>query len=896
VISERLRTLRRWVIVFSLAAVPLAFNTDTFDVFNLTKFTLATLVALVVIGLWIVESLQSRKLLIPRTGIELPMIALLLASAITTALTFAKVVSILGFYKSYDGLISIAVFTVIGICTAEVFDTKQQIRSALYALAFAGGIPSAIYGVLQYVTFVTEGRIKLDWELWGQASFKTSAVFSTYGNPNHFAAFLAIVIPIAIVLAVTTTEPPVRWLGWGFVVLATLEVLQAQSRGAWAATGAVALALVVLFQQEVRRRPRILAAVTGAGVALFAFATIALRSRTNLLSRLVSMVAVNDTSSRQRILLWRAGLEAAMDKPIFGWGLDTFRTVFLKYQGMEFFKRYGPNQVANGPHNVFISWLFSAGLLGFAAFLWILGATFGAALRAIRICSKAEVAAEKASRRSGVTAWPFKEWRLLVGGCAVGVLSYLVSQSFNVNQIGITFLFYTLAALTAKGAKLAVEEVAIAESAMRMEEGTLTETSSLPSGLRKWLRVLRPSNSEPEGGAEATVLDGANITEQNPAKPVAESSPKARGGKGESAERSRTARANAQEKKRASKAKAAARNSHGSGASKAKTAAPRNRVAKRASPARPGTKKRIRSAETLSLWAAVAGFVYLAIFLPVAVQAVRPYRADHSYRQYQPDIESAKLAYGNAGQAREYLETTAFFIERGEPKIAEAIRRNPWESRYRYDLFELNLLRAFLLKAKADADPQNNPTAAAEQTEALAAAFEAIKEAIRLSPQEERLYLKAGELLNYWGGTKSELGSPLQPDPDKIRLAVDFLMQARQFNPWDLQVDRRLMESANALDDRALAYDAACHGWWLGEGVVTAHIAKRMAKEGFMDEAVTILRKYLSTFDLQADVAQALGEVTATAVPASSTDGQPTGAASGKAELPACIREILGTQ
>ncbi len=828
--------MRLWLIVFLMAAVPLAFNTDTFDVFNLTKFTLVTLATIVIAGLWILEMVQRKKLLYPRTGIELPMLALLAASAVATATTFSRVVSILGFYKSYDGLISIAVFTVLGLATAEVFDDKRQVRAALYSLVLGGGLLSAVYGVLQYVTFTTEGRLKLDWELWGPASFKTSAIFSTYGNPNHFAGFLAICIPVALVLLASTSEPTLRWALGAFAALAFLEIIQTQTRGAWAAIAITAVALNVLFLPDIRKRPLPFAAAGASAVAMFLFAAVALRSRTNLFVRLASMFQAADTSSRQRVLLWEAGIKAGMDRFFTGWGLDTFRVVFLRYQGMEFFKRYGPTQIANGPHNVFISWFYSAGILGIGAFLWLIAAVFVPAVRMAAACLRGERRVQERFKKGIPVVRELREWRLLIGGTAIAVLSFLVSESFNVNQIGITFLLYTIAPLSAKLSLLSREALADAARSARIAEDEMVRPPLLAAA-RSRLALPSPKEGAASSAARATAdRESARVIDKRNKK----STDRIASGRGSSGAESR----------RAIRSKSGNRS--------------RNSGAIRGGGSRRGASEKLRVAT------AVVAVIYVSVSVPLGWLAARPYRADHVYRQFMPVQELVKSAFqeliqqdpefkqpegaGMRAALEDYLATA-------RQRIDEAIRRNPWESRYFFDKYEVSRIEAWLAGSGE------------AQREALERADAALLEAIRLSPQEERFHKTRGELMNYWGGARGEgrLERPDPVDPSKLQIAVESLLEARRYNPYNLDIDYELMLTAQALQDRNLIYDAGCHGFELGEGKGTVLMATTMANDGYLSEAIDLLRYYLRRFDYHSSVAQALGDITATAVP--SDDG-----------------------
>lgn len=451
-LSEQIRAIRRWALIVLIVLVAVAFDTDTFDVFNLTKFTIVLLGALVITSLWVIECVQRKEFLRPKTGIEPALIGLLVATATATAFSFSKVVSLIGFYKSYDGLISVLAFTLLGLSAAEVFDNRQQIRQALVGATFVGGGFAAFYGVLQYITFATEGRYKLDWESWGAASFKTSAVFSTYGNPNHLAGYLAMMIPLAIVLGVISKKTGVKVFSWSFVVVAFLEILQVQTRGAWVAVAIISVGLLVLFLPEIKKNPIPFVAVAVAVLLLFGFAGLTLRGRGDIFKRVTSIADTQESSGRQRVLLWEAGLRAAKDRPVFGWGPDTFRVVFLRYQGYEFAARYGPTQVANGPHNIFVSWLYSAGLFGFAMFIWLLAAFFRRSISAIR--ASLAIERDPPKRDRAVITSRSRDDRLILGAIALAIVAYLVGESFNVNQIALSFSFWVLTGIGAAYALL----------------------------------------------------------------------------------------------------------------------------------------------------------------------------------------------------------------------------------------------------------------------------------------------------------------------------------------------------------------------------------------------------------------------------------------------------------
>lgn len=767
-LSERIRAIRRWALIVLIVLVAVAFDTDTFDVFNLTKFTIVLLGTLVITSLWIVECVQRKKFLRPKTGIEPAFLGLLVATAAATAFSFSKIVSLVGFYKSYDGLVSILAFTLLGLCAAEVFDNRQQIRQALVGATFVGGGFAVFYGVLQYITFATEGRYKLDWESWGAASFKTSAVFSSYGNPNHLAGYLAMMIPLAIVLGVISKKTGVKVFSWSFVVIAFLEILQVQTRGAWIAVAFISVGLVALFLPEIRKNPIPFVAVAVAVLLLFGFAGLTLRGRGDIFKRVTSITDTQESSGRQRVLLWEAGLRASKDRPIFGWGPDTFRVVFLRYQGYEFAARYGPTQVANGPHNVFVSWLYSAGLVGLAMFLWLLAAFFRRCIRAIRASLAIEQDPPKRDR--AVITSRSRDDRLILGAIALAIVAFLVGESFNVNQIGLSFSFWVLVGI---GGAYAI--------------------------------LVKESFSEYE--AERERIEKKKAAKE--AKAAGKAQPELETAKGSKADRAT-----------------------------ARTAGPKGKAKGRPGGAKGrGGKGPAKDKLPMRTW--IATGLCLAVSIPLAYLAVIPYRGDRVYRKTVPAIEEAK------GYAQELQKTPnagdealAFVASKAEAALAlaqQSHRTNPTESRYLFDVFEMAQLKSFLL--------QSGPL----QLENVKIAEGALNDALRLSPEEERYYRSLGDLYAYWGGgAGAQRRSVTPPDPAKLRDAVDRLLQARRYNPYDYETESLLMRVGEALSDTALQSDAGQHGFYLGDAALTIKFANVLVANGDVPGAIAVLETFIN--------------------------------------------------
>lgn len=87
-------------------------------------------------------------------------------------------------------------------------------------------------------------------------------------------------------------------------------------------------------------------------------------------------------SMKIRVQYWSIGVRAFLDKPLFGYGLDSYLYVFNEFRDEYFISQYGSSLVSSSSHNVFIDYFVGGGVI-IGGFYLIL--TFWISLAAIRI-------------------------------------------------------------------------------------------------------------------------------------------------------------------------------------------------------------------------------------------------------------------------------------------------------------------------------------------------------------------------------------------------------------------------------------------------------------------------------------------------------------------------------
>ena len=240
-------------------------------------------------------------------------------------------------------------------------------RMALAAVLCATGIFEALYGLRE--------AAMQRYEIWGWVNrLIFNRVTGTFVNPNHFAHYVAIVLPMALFLAafawhvsgdddVPLSRRLVRLLeahvlSAGFAVIAAIAcvaaVLLAQSRGALLALGAGLMFVAALLPG--RRLARL--ALAGMAVLVLVVTLIVYLGPERTVQRFVP-----SEFERQTFVGRRIGISAAFSLwqrfSLFGSGLGTFERVVSMEQKQDLEKIY------HHAHNDYAELAATGGTLGF---------------------------------------------------------------------------------------------------------------------------------------------------------------------------------------------------------------------------------------------------------------------------------------------------------------------------------------------------------------------------------------------------------------------------------------------------------------------------------------------------------------------------------------------------
>ncbi|MDZ4063107.1 MAG: O-antigen ligase family protein, partial [Coriobacteriia bacterium] len=297
------------------------------------------------------------------------------------------------------------------------------IKSLARTLFFSGSIVS-IYGIMQYVG--------LDPIRWGSLPFEPNRAFSTYGNPDLLGGFLVFSLVISFALAMAEEDSTWRAVYWTGTVLGVLAWIVAFTRGAWIG-GTLGLAIVVFAMVRSKSKP-VSVDYWFLGAAGVLGGIITVRSLTaasevmNVWKRFSSILNVKDQSAVTRFQIWQAAIDAIKERPIFGYGADTFRLVFPRFKPADYVEKAGYLSVADNVHNYPLQTMSALGIPGFLLL-------YGVFAVVLWLSAPIVFAKEKSPDR------------LLMVGFWAAAVGYLVQLFFGIAVTGSGFLLWVSMAI-----------------------------------------------------------------------------------------------------------------------------------------------------------------------------------------------------------------------------------------------------------------------------------------------------------------------------------------------------------------------------------------------------------------------------------------------------------------
>ena len=266
-------------------------------------------------------------------GIWQPILALLIAGLLSLFFAADKG---RGLHKFLSPLVK---YVTVFVAVALTARTDSR-RRWLTAIMLVTGLISAGYGIYQY----------------GWLSIRR--VYSFSYNPNVVAGYFAVLTALSVGLLTG-----VKSRLWQFVFSCTTllglgATVVTFSRGAIIGLVASGFVLFTMLMSKAKNKKAVLV------VSLIICVVLVALTPDMLFQRFRQIADLENSSNRQRILLWQTAWDMFLDSPIVGQGPGGFSAQYEK------FRLPGAGDFVSA-HSVFLQVLAELGLLGFGACLWL---------------------------------------------------------------------------------------------------------------------------------------------------------------------------------------------------------------------------------------------------------------------------------------------------------------------------------------------------------------------------------------------------------------------------------------------------------------------------------------------------------------------------------------------
>ncbi|MBI3386059.1 O-antigen ligase family protein [Candidatus Gottesmanbacteria bacterium] len=180
-----------------VAVVPLLLTPWNYELFEYNKMMAVYALTVVIVGAWVVSMLAKRKITIPKTPLDIPIVLFFLSQLVSTVFSIDPHVSWYGYYSRFNGgMFSIISYILLYYAFVSHFsDEDGVIRFAslvrFVRVMLVTGTVVALYGIAE--------RLGIDKNLWVQDV--QNRVFSSLGQPNWLAAYLVALAPLPFAFA-----------------------------------------------------------------------------------------------------------------------------------------------------------------------------------------------------------------------------------------------------------------------------------------------------------------------------------------------------------------------------------------------------------------------------------------------------------------------------------------------------------------------------------------------------------------------------------------------------------------------------------------------------------------------------------------------------------------------
>ncbi len=472
--------------------VPLAFTSSTSEIFELNKMWLVWGLTIIIAMSWSSKMILERKFFFQKTPLDIPIGIFLLSQTISTIFSLDPHISLWGYYSRFNGgLLSFISYVLLYYAFLSNFQTNAvtMVKRSLF-FSLLCGLIVALWGLPSHFGYDPTCllfRGTFDVSCWTADFMPKIRIFSTLGQPDWLAAYLAILIPIGIAYTIKNSKKSNLFGIWNFgfgtfllVILFYVDLLFTRARSGFLGIWFSLLFFAVLyywmsgkpkisFSRENLKSPfvmlffgfLIITFIIGTPINQLRIFTLegigsyfqkAQTSQNPSASRAQKTTPSNSPtpvpspnsggteSANIRMNVWSGAINAWRANPIFGTGVETFAFAYYKYKpvGQNLTSEW--NFLYNKAHNEYLNYLATTGLFGLGSYLLMIGLFIFYALRIIMLNLFQYPNQTGSQNESGMT----RKDRLLSLALLASYVSILITNFFGFSVVIINVYLFMI--------------------------------------------------------------------------------------------------------------------------------------------------------------------------------------------------------------------------------------------------------------------------------------------------------------------------------------------------------------------------------------------------------------------------------------------------------------------
>ncbi|MDO8886470.1 O-antigen ligase family protein [Candidatus Oleimmundimicrobium sp.] len=413
----------KWSTLLLIFFLPILINPLSGQIFAIPKVIFLRLMSLIIFLSWLIL-ISSGKSSFKRSFLDLPISLFLFFAGLSTIFSVHLHTAFYGEYMRYDGFLALLIYAFLYFVTVNFFRTSGD-RKVLLVVLFASACIVAAFGIINhfYLGLFNYGS-PIDLGRSG----------SLLGNSNYLGAYLALVVPLALVSMVYLKQINLpKWLVCLTFFLTSTSLVLTYTRASWLGITVGLLCLILINKESFFKSKRaIFLSLTIVILIVAIFFGANFLGQKNLSSlpfagRLSSLFNLKGGSVLDRLFIWKTAVKIVPDYRLLGVGPDCFGLVYPRYLQPNW-ASVAVNAFTDNAHFNLLQVLVCQGIAGLLSYVWIFSLFFFVTWKKI-------IKMEKGSLRA------------ISIGLLCACVAYFVNIQFSFTMVYVTPIFWIIMGL-----------------------------------------------------------------------------------------------------------------------------------------------------------------------------------------------------------------------------------------------------------------------------------------------------------------------------------------------------------------------------------------------------------------------------------------------------------------